>query len=437
MPVWTCRIKINHRNSHGPRKYLVQMGAKKDHITTSASGRGCSWDCPLEEVDNTLSHTHTDSPGNTVVAWFSRHPCVHSDFDMIIYDNDTGSYVLMYYHQTLSHIIFRRGMNYELDLESWMNPWRSAKKLSIVCLRPTIRLFSSPHGRDSNGCKWVTWTGNYIWYDDGDGNISYYTRCIEGTWTWSVHVFHTSLIHLLVRHQWLHIVCLYAYACTPMSVPQKHPCSVSNISTPKVPASFQFQVERSHTLSSWDAIQNASCTWTKQICSSRSRLGTWSRRTNLFGSCAGCVLDSIPILCVPVMRKKSRQRKTHIQKIALVPMFTRTGMAYSMKCLKSSDVVGKGHHQDNYFILNPSWSYSEEFSMVALESRIVCCIVPSRELLGPASWSLRPRGSTLIIRTALDRHVPQPQFHGRAYEHASRYTQGRHSLMYKNAESVC
>ena len=110
----------------------------------------------------TPSHTHTDSPGNTVVAWFSRHPCVHSDFDMIIYDNDTGSYVLIYYHQTLSHIIFRRGMNCELDLESWMNPWRSAKKLSIVCLRPTIRLFSSPHGRDSNGCKWVAWTGNYI-----------------------------------------------------------------------------------------------------------------------------------------------------------------------------------------------------------------------------------------------------------------------------------
>ena len=47
MPVWKSRIKIDHRDTHGPRKYLVQMGAKTDHITqaegdlfTSASGGG-------------------------------------------------------------------------------------------------------------------------------------------------------------------------------------------------------------------------------------------------------------------------------------------------------------------------------------------------------------------------------------------------------------
>ena len=57
MPVWKCRIKTNHRDSHGPRRYLVEMGAKKDHISgakgdlfTSASGGGCSCDCPSEEV---------------------------------------------------------------------------------------------------------------------------------------------------------------------------------------------------------------------------------------------------------------------------------------------------------------------------------------------------------------------------------------------------
>ena len=44
----------------------------------------CSWDLVIEGGC-------TDSLRNTVVAWFSRHPCVHSEVDMIIYDNDTGS----------------------------------------------------------------------------------------------------------------------------------------------------------------------------------------------------------------------------------------------------------------------------------------------------------------------------------------------------------
>ena len=142
---------------------------------------------------------------------------------------------------------------------------------------------------------------------------------------------------------------------------QYHKNMFGIISTPKVPASFPFQVQRSHTLSNWDAIQDAPCTWTKRICSLRSSAKT---------------------------RKKSRQRKKQIQKIALVAMSTWTGVTYhpcrtrskacSMKCLKSSDVVGP---PSGYFILNPSWRYSEEFSMLVLESNIVCCIVPCQLLV--------------------------------------------------------
>ena len=142
---------------------------------------------------------------------------------------------------------------------------------------------------------------------------------------------------------------------------QYHKNMFGIISTPKVPASFPFQVQRSHTLSNWDAIQDAPCTWTKRICSLRSSAKT---------------------------RKKSRQGKKQIQKIALVAMSTWTGMTYhpcrtrskacSMKCLKSSDVVGP---PSGYFILNPSWRYSEEFSMLVLESNIVCCIVPCQLLV--------------------------------------------------------
>ena len=98
---------------------------------------------------------------------------------------------------------------------------------------------------------------------------------------------------------------------------QYHKNMFGIISTPKVPASFPFQVQRSHTLSNWDAIQDAPCTWTKRICSLRSSAKT---------------------------RKKSRQRKKQIQKIALVAMSTWTGMTYhpcrtrskacSMKCFE-------------------------------------------------------------------------------------------------------
>ena len=178
--------------------------------------------------------------------------------------------------------------------------------------------------------------------------ISDYTRCIEGTWTWIIHVFHFSLIHL-VRHQWL---CASMHMHALQCQYHKNMFGIKYISTPKVPASFPLQVQRSHTLSNWDAIQNASCIWSKAICSLRSSAKT---------------------------EKKSRQRKKQIQNIALVAMSTWTWMTYSMKCLKSSDVVGP---PAGYFLLNPSWRYSIfQIIFSACFGVKNCCIVPLRQLL--------------------------------------------------------
>ena len=82
--------------------------------------------------------------------------------------------------------------------------------------------------------------------------------------------------------------CVPLLICMHSNVSTTKTCTVSTISTPKVPASFQFhQVKRSHTLSNWDAIQDAFCTGTRRTCSSQSSAE---------------------------MQRKSRQRKKQIHK---------------------------------------------------------------------------------------------------------------------------
>ena len=107
--------------------------------------------------------------------------------------------------------------------------------------------------------------------------------------------------------------------------------NISHISTPKIPDSFQFQVERSHTLSNWDAIRKEFWSSTRTTCFLRSSAAT---------------------------QKKCRRRKRQFQRSALVAMSTWTGMTYHrhvtpgskacpMKILKRSDALG--HYQDLLF----------------------------------------------------------------------------------------
>ena len=83
--------------------------------------------------------------------------------------------------------------------------------------------------------------------------------------------------------------CVPLLICMHSNVRTTKTCTVSTISTPKVPASFQFHqvLKRSHTLSNWDAIQDAFCTGTRRTCSSQSSAE---------------------------MQRKSRQRKKQIHK---------------------------------------------------------------------------------------------------------------------------
>ena len=129
--------------------------------------------------------------------------------------------------------------------------------------------------------------------------LIYYHQTLPHINTCITMYVHYNFCH---RHQWLHIVYMHLWSSMHMhsnvSTTTYIMYIIIYISTPKVPDSFQFQVERSHTLSNWDAIRKEFSSSTRRTCFLRSSAAT---------------------------QKKCRRRKRQFQKIALVAMSTWTG----------------------------------------------------------------------------------------------------------------
>ena len=161
------------------------------------------------------------------------------------------------------------------------------------------------------------------------------------------------------------IVCLHAYACTPMSVPLKLPAFNSR-------------------------------------CSDRilSRIGMRSTPHSALEA-------NEFVLCSQVPRRgesPGKGRNKQIQKIALVAMSTWTGMTYwnvwRVQMLLARATIRIFYSES---IMKVFPCIPNNFQCLLWSQKLFVASCPR------ASCSLRTTGLTLTIRTATDRRVPQPQ----------------------------